>query len=180
MWYVTSLPPMFLYSLSVGFMIMLSCSANHLCVCHQCISSITGLFVCAIISSISVPACPTHSHLYSSSTRSYAVYCSLVPLSLSLACCSRAILSLSFSTLSTVLSCPWYLICVLIIWISSISGEKCSGIGKWIFLVLITTINHSLWRFKSSTLQCDHSAKMPRTVTFPNIHCDSCVVYRVV
>ena len=103
-------PPMFLYSLSVGFMIMLSCSANHLCVCHQCISGITGLFVCAILSSISVPARRTHSHFYSPSTRSYTVYCSLVALSLSLACCSRTILSPSFSTLSTVSSCPWYLI----------------------------------------------------------------------
>jgi len=60
----------------------------------------------------------THTHLcslYSSSTHSYAVYCSLVPLTLSLACCSRAILSSSFSTLSAVPSCPWYLICVIII-----------------------------------------------------------------
>jgi len=169
---VTSLMTVFLYSVSWSHMIMLSCSANHLCVCHQCISGITGWFVCAIISSISVPAHRTHS-LYSSSTHSYTVYCSRVPLSLSLTCCSRAILSPSFSTRSTVSSFPWYLICVLIIWISPISGKKCSGIGKWIFLVLITTVQsitvcdgskaarycvttllecHELWPFRKLTV----------------------------
>ena len=151
---------------------MLSCSGNHLCVCHQCISGITGLFVCAILSSISVPARRTHSHLHSSSTRSYTVYCcTTVSLSgLFLQDHTDSVFFLPFH--SVVLSMvPDLCIDYLNI---PISGEKCSGIGKWIFL--ITTINHSLWWFKSSTLLCDHSAKMPRTVTFPNIHCDSCCV----
>jgi len=93
---VTSLPTVILYSQSLGVMIMLSCSANHLYVCHHCISGITGLFVCSIISSISVPAHQTHSHLYSSSTSSYAVYCSLVPLSLSLMSVPRCLLAFSW------------------------------------------------------------------------------------
>ena len=173
------------YLLCLGFMVMLSCSANHLYVCHQCISGIIGLFVCAIIS-ISVPARQTHSCFYSSSTRSYTVYCSLVALSLSGLLLQGHTESVFF-TLTAVSSCPWYLICVFSIWIPPISGKNCYvfyRIGKWIFIFFLggggvdhySTIDHSLWRFKSSMLMCDHSARMPWTVT---LHCDSCVVYRV-
>jgi len=144
MWYVTSLPPMFLYSLSVGVMIMLSCSANHLCVCHHCISGITGLFVCAIIS-ISVPARRTHSHF--TPPAPVATLSTVALLSLSLACCSRAILSPSFSTLSAVLSCPWYLICVLIIWISPIFGKNVLELENGYFW---------FWSLQSITV-CDSS-----------------------
>ena len=68
--------------MSLVFSIVLVCSthchAYHLPVCDQCLSAVTGSFICAVLSSVLVPARQTHSHLYSSSTRSCIVGYSLV------------------------------------------------------------------------------------------------------
>ena len=124
--------------------------------------------------------------LYSSSTHSNAVYCTLVPLSLSLACCSRAILSPSFLTRfhSIVLSMVPDL-CIDYLNIPNFWGKFLSyvfyGIGKWIFWVLINTVQSIAvcGGSKEMLLHC-HSAKMPWTVTFPGIHYNSCCLQKSV
>jgi len=97
-----------IYDCAVKFRQSCQWLANHLWVYDQCLSAIVGLFIRDIISSILIPACWAHSHLYFFSTIVALLAAILYNVSshdLSLACCSKGTESgMSPPSHSTVLS----------------------------------------------------------------------------
>jgi len=137
------------------------------CVCHQCISGITGSFVCAILSSISVPACWTHSHCtppapIATLSTVLLYHC----LSLSGLLLQGHTESVFFHPFCSIVLSMVPDLCIDYLNIPNFWGKFLSyvfyGIGKWIFWVLINTVQSIAVceGSKEMLLRC-HSAKMP-------------------